>query len=144
MIERVKDPADLGRSYIDKIDALKLESFDKSIEEQKVLAELDSISEKCHFSNQKYFVNVNLAFSIPVSFSADDKVSFLRFESLCFEAKFVTYSVVRIGRILTERAVRALCVSFDDSILLPYFDNLPADHLLHVPVLAVDNMLATE
>ena len=143
MLEMVKNPAELGRSYIDRIDNAKLENFNKSTEEDRILAELDSISEKCRFINQKYFVSVNIAFSIPCSFSADSQVSYTQFEPLSFEAKFVTYSIVKIGRILASHAVRALCVSFDESILLPYFDSLPEDHLLHVPVLAVGDMLAT-
>ena len=143
MLEMVKNPAELGRSYIDRIDKIKLESFDKSLEEDNLLVELDSISEQCHFINQKYFVNVNLAFSISSSFPADSEVPYIQHETLCFEAKFVTYSIVKIGRILAGQAIRALCISFDEGILLPYFDSLPEDHLLHVPVLAVDDMLAT-
>jgi hypothetical protein len=61
---------------------------------------------------------------------------------LSSEGTFISYSRVVIGRIVGANAVRALCLSFDNVTLLPFFDSLRDDHLLHVPALAVSSMSA--
>jgi hypothetical protein len=59
---------------------------------------------------------------------------------LSFEGRFKCYSKVMIGRIIGAGSVRAFCLTFDDVLMLPGFDRLPDDRLLHVPILAVDVM----
>lgn len=39
-----------------------------------------------------------------------------------------------------DASVRALCLTFDQATLFPYFNELPPNDLLYVPVLAVDEI----
>ncbi len=134
------DPVNLAKSYVTRLAG---NSMEDTITESNILVELDMICEMANFNGQ-YFTQVNQAMALPVSFKADEKVSYVKFNSLMFEGKFVTYSIVKIGRIIGASIVRALCLSFDDVTLLPFFDKLPNDMLLHVPVLAVDSMSRSE
>ena len=134
------DPANLAKSYVARLDGSRIEN---TKEENNILVELDRICEAANFNGQ-YFTQVNRAMALPVSFRVDEKVTYVKFNSLMFEGKFVTYSIVKIGRIIGASIVRALCLSFDDVTLLPFLDKLPNDMLLHVPVLAVDSMSRSE
>jgi len=40
--------------------------------------------------------------------------------------------------------IDAVCLAFYNTLLLPFFERVPEDHLLHVPVLAVDSMQQAE
>ena len=70
-------------------------------------------------------------------------VDLINFFDLSFEGPFTSFSIVHVGKIVGACSVRALCLSFKEATLLPYFDNIPDDHFLHVPVLAVDNISRT-
>lgn len=142
MLEIIKTPAELAKSYIGQLEDIN--DFENSLIEEKVLVELDDICTKAAINNQRYFTSTNKAFALPVSFSYSEKVSYQEFQRLDFEAVFVTYSIIKIGRLIDNRSVRALCVTFDDSLLLPYFDRLDDSHLLHVPVLAISEMVNTD
>jgi hypothetical protein len=74
---------------------------------------------------------------LPVSFEAEQDIEVVQFRQLHFEGTFVTYSTVRIGRLIGRGAIRSLCLTFDKVTLLPYFDEIPEDQLLHVPAYAV-------
>ena len=68
----------------------------------------------------------------------------MRFDGLYFEGNFACYSRVAIG-VLDEHAVRAICMAFDKGLLvLPEFASIEDDHLLHIPVLAVQEMTRQE
>lgn len=108
--------------------------------EQLKFLGLDAVADSLGFVGQKYFVESRRSLSIPASFEAQKPVELIDFMGLTFEGKFVTYSQVTVGKIIGAHSVRALCLSFDDVTLLPYFDHLPEDHLLHVPVLAVESI----
>jgi hypothetical protein len=87
---------------------------------------------------RQYFVSAHRSLSIPVRFDANAPVSSFDFnEGLEFSGQLITFSTVRIGRNLGGNAVRALCLTFDNVTLLPYFDHLPEDRLLHTPAFAI-------
>lgn len=117
--------------------------FDNSEDEQRILAELDRLTEINEMAGI-YFTQAGRALAIPVSFESDEVVDYIRFNLLTFEGKLATYSIVKIGKIIGATSVRALCLTFVDVTLLPFFDKLPGDKLLHVPALAVDSMSRSE
>jgi len=112
-------------------------------EEEDMLIHLDACADRAKLDGT-YFVETGRALSIPASFEADERIIIKDFYDLAFQAPFVAYTVVRVGRIIGAHSVRALCVTFDKAKLLPYFETIPEDHLLHVPVLAVDTIERTD
>jgi hypothetical protein len=136
----ITNPAELALPYADKIEPSS--KLDTSESEEQLLTELDRLTAIADM-HSIYFAQVFKALSIPASFESDSTVSIGNFNSIAFEGKLITYSIVKIGRIIGQESVRALCLSFDEVTLLPLYDYLPTDHLLHVPVVAVDSMLRT-
>lgn len=94
----------------------------------------------------RYFVESSNAFLMPLEHDANEKTNFVKFDSLMFEGDLQNYSIVHIGKLaLAGRgAVRAICMTFSEGTLLPFFDPIPRDKMLHVPVLAVDYMSRTD
>lgn len=135
------NPAELALPFVDTIESQPL--FDNSEEEIKLLTELDRLTDAANMSGV-YFTQAGKALAVPASFEADEPVNFLDFNLLTFEGKLVTYSVIKIGRIIGSKSIRALCLTFDDVTLLPFLDKLPEDKLLHVPAIAVDSMSRTD
>lgn len=135
------NPAELAAV---RAEQMTLASTDFSITAQDAsgLGELDYAAGQLGFIGNKYFVEASRSLSLPVSWNKDKPVSYVNFMGLTFEAEFVSYSKVVIGRIVGAHAVRALCLVFNDAMLLPYFDQLQDDHLLYVPVLAVNSISA--
>ncbi len=111
--------------------------------DERMLAELDYGAEALGFIDQNYFVQSARAMILPKSFEADQQVSCTDFFGLTFEGRFATYARVHIGRIIGAGAVRAVCLTFTRTTLLPYFDKLPDDRLLLVPVLAITSIEQT-
>lgn len=130
------NPADLAAVQAEE-SALTMVEFEITRADQQALLALDHVASELKFIGQKYFVESRRSLSIPVSFEADEDVSHINFMDLTFEGTFACYSKVVVGRILGHHSVRALCLTFHEVTLLPFFDGLPDDHLLHVPVLAV-------
>jgi hypothetical protein len=116
------------------------DEFRKQPEDEKVLTKLGRDARDLEFEDQQYFVETSRALAIPASFEADSPVGYGNFFRLSFEGRFKCYSKVMIGRIIGAGSVRAFCLTFDDVLMLPGFDRLPDDRLLHVPILAVDVM----
>jgi len=112
-------------------------------EDEKLLVRLGQDARDLDFEDGQYFVETSRALSIPASFEADRPVSYINFSKLSFEGVFRCYSKVMVGRVIGVKSVRAFCLTFDENTLLPYFNNLPEDHLLYVPILAVDSMERT-
>jgi hypothetical protein len=119
------------------------DDFSFQPEDEKVLTRLGRDARELEFEDQQYFVETSRALSLPVSFEADQPVRYGNLFKLAFEGTFKCYSKVLVGRIIGAKSVRAFCLTFDDVLLLPYFDKLPEDRLLHVPILAVDSMEKT-
>ena len=108
--------------------------------EKEALSKLDWMSEMLGF-HRKYFVESRKAFAIPVSFDRDKEVSYIRFDDLTFSGKLETFSTLKIGRLaIVDLNIRALCLTFNHSILLPFFDTLEEDELLFVPAEAISDI----
>lgn len=118
-------------------------SFELTPEDELLLAELDHGAESLGFHNQTYFVEAFRGLVVPASFEAADRVTYVNFMGITLEGRFATFSKVHIGTIVGAGAVRAVCLTFTDVTLLPYFDTLAEDDLLHVPVLSVAQMSKT-
>lgn len=115
--------------------------FDMTLADERTLAELDYGASQLGFLDTQYFVDTNSAFELPAGFDANRPLNIVKYgEGLSFEGTFVTYSKVHIGRLVGGSAVRALCLAFDDVLMLPYFDRVDKSKLLHVPVLAVESI----
>jgi hypothetical protein len=137
----INNPAELAMPFIDVVDDSR--HLSSSADEQRVLIELDDLVDTLDL-NGKYFTQTNRALAVPVSFKANEQTSYINFDSLTFEGRLATFSIVKIGRIIGATSVRALCLSFTDVVLIgPDIDSLDNDHLLHVPALAVDSMWRT-
>lgn len=135
------DPATLaGQEALDAFH--KPAGFTGSTKESSTLKRLDSLAAEFSFTNTAYWVNANRGLSIPVSFEAHEEVSIINFFKMAFEGTFKCYAKVAIGRIIgvENGSVDALCLTFDKATVLPYIEQLPEQHLLYVPVLAVDKI----
>lgn len=114
-----------------------LEEFENNDYEMRSIVELEKKAIDLNMINKPYFVTSGRSFLLPVSFEAAEDIEAVQFPQLNFEGTFVTYSTVRIGRMIGKGAIRSLCLTFDKVTLLPYFDGIPDDQLLHVPAYAV-------
>lgn len=110
------------------------------VEDRRRLIRLDKSADQFGFINEPYFVQAGRSLAIPRCFEKDEEVIIRNFDRLAFEGLFKCYSKVEIGRIVGASSVQALCLTFDEVTLLPYFDDLPEDRLLYVPVMAVDSI----
>ena len=140
MFEIIRNPAELGCNFVDDISPRQTDRFEINYEEERLLSEIERISEDLNFLNKRYSASAYRGFLVPKQFSESGKVSYFQYDSVSFEGEFMTYSVVKIGRIIGAMSVRALCATFSNSILYSNFELLPDDHLLHIPVLAVYRM----
>lgn len=107
-------------------------------DEHAELVALEAMADIAGMLGRQYFVSSGRSVAVPVSFEADQPVNTYDFnEGLDFSGTLVTYGSVRIGRDLGGNAMRALCLTFDNVTLLPYFDKLQSDRLLYTPAFAV-------
>lgn len=86
--------------------------------------------------DQSYFVTSGKALLLPVK-KSDDEVATFEFPALSFTGELDSYATVRAQTLVRERAVRALCLAFNNVTLLPYMDKIPTRQQLYVPVFAV-------
>lgn len=119
--------------------AFSSDAFVISRHDEFVLVGLDKAADDLGFIGTKYFVESHRSLSVPVSFD-EEHASYMSFPGLTFEGEFKAYSKVLVGKLIGAGSIRALCLAFDNVTLLPYFDGIPQDHLLHVPVLAVSSI----
>lgn len=121
------------------------DGFEFTTQHEQEITELEHGAEQLDFLGQNYYVDARTGFSVPASFDATKPTTFNRFdEGIMFSGELVTYSRLHIGRIVGANAVvRALCVTFDNVMLFPYFEKVEQDRLLHVPVLAVETISQT-
>lgn len=118
------------------------QEIDRDPDVYLTLSKLEGEAKALEFVDKKYFVETSRALSIPSSFesSAENTVTYHSFYKLSFEGTFRGYTKVAIGRIIGSGSIRAYCLGFEEVTLLPYFDRLPEDHILHIPALAVDSI----
>jgi hypothetical protein len=109
--------------------------------EEAILGHLDSAAKQLDLINRDYWVNSNWALSIPVDFeSFDDEVEIKDYRDVRFAGNFFSYSKIKVAEIIGGQSVRALCLAFHEATILPLFEDLPERHILHVPVLALNEM----
>jgi len=136
--EAPRDPIELS---IIRAEDVPLQAFDHTVTDERLLAELDFAARELELHGKRYYIESNRAFLLPVESDAGTKLTYTEFYGLTFEGEFSTYSRISIGRLLgSPHTVRALCIAVGSALLLPYFDNIPEDSLLHVPVLAVNHI----
>jgi hypothetical protein len=138
------NPASLAAAAI-KAERLwqQQDSFQITPEDEQVLAHLEEVADSMDFLGQQYFVETSRALAIPLAFEDGEEKRYGNFYGLSFEGVLKSYSKVMIGRVIGANSVRAWCLTFDEVTLLPFFDGLPEDRLLHVPALAVDSIAQT-
>jgi hypothetical protein len=138
------NPASLAAAAVEAEMAWNLnDSFQITPEDEQVLVHLDQTADSLNFLDQPYFVETSRALSIPVGFEEGEEKRYGNFYGLTFEGVLKSYSKVMIGRVIGAKSVRAWCLAFDKVTLLPFFDELPEDRLLHVPALAVNEIQQT-
>ena len=119
--------------------------FAKDPESYGTLSTLEAWARDLDFTDRQYFVDSQRSFAIPASFesSADETVTYHDMFQLSFEGVFRGYSKIMIGRIVGAGSVRAYCLTFEEVTLLPFFDEMPEEDILHVPALAVNDIQQT-
>ncbi len=140
LLEPPDNPLEIAKPFAEQVGSREI--FGALPDEETLLVSLDEISTIAQ-TEGSYFVETGRALSIPASFDAAEPVELINFFDLTFEGPFTSFSIVHVGKIVGAFSVRALCLAFEEATLLPYFDSIPSDHLLHVPVLAVESIART-
>lgn len=96
------------------------------------------------FIGLTYFISARRSMIIPKSFDKSEPVNYTDFFGLSFEGKFASFAIVHIGNLVGHQTIHAVCLTFAEATLLPYFDSLIEDDLLFVPVLAVGSIEQTQ
>ncbi len=134
------NPAEIARPFAEQV---RLDSdYDHEFHKNITLPYLDQFAVDNDLIGSSFLVETNKAFSLPVSYESDEEVRYIKFNKLTFEGSLGTHSLIQIGK-LGGQSVKALCLCFPEALLLPYFDHIPEDHLLHTPVLAVEDASRT-
>ncbi len=117
--------------------------FDMTDQDILQLAFLEHSAEALGFLRKSYFIEAYRGVILPADLSGADRITYVNLMGLAFEGRFLTYSKVHIGRLAGVGAVRAVCMAFESATLLPFFDTVSEDQLVHVPVLAVETIATT-
>lgn len=131
------NPIDLAAATAERLawrEALEAEHLERRI------AELDDSAEIMGFIGRKYLVHSHRSLMLPIEYEEQASTKYEDYYDCMFEGEFKTFSHVQIGTIVGAHAVRALCAMFDNVTVVPEFRGMPADYLLHVPVLAVETI----
>jgi hypothetical protein len=120
------------------------DSFQRSHAEKSALQELDSMAEDLALDGKDYHVVAGRSWSIPRSFRVEEEVHLGNYYGVEFWGTFCSHAIVKINGLYGREDVRALCLTFDDVLMLPGLDKVPADRAVHVPVLAVDDIIPTD
>lgn len=114
----------------DEYDSYELEQIER----------LERMAYDLNMVEREYIVKSANSVLLPAEFQIEDSIATVQFNELDFEAQFITFSSMRTGLALGNRAIRGLCLTFEKVTLLPDRDPLPNDRHLHVPVYAVNEM----
>lgn len=134
------DPFELAAS---RVEASMSKDFSFLRTDEALLCDLDNDAETLGFIDSTYFITAGRSMIIPKSFEASEPVKYSDIYGLTSEAKFRSYAKVHIGRLIGQTSVRAVCMTFTDALVLPYFMEIPDEDLLYVPVLAVRSIEQT-
>ena len=141
---KYENPAELALSRSEAVSNIDFRGPESILEEEQAVAELDVVSDIFGFSG-RYFVESAQAFALPLDYELDQPVSVSNYgDGLMFQGKFEAHSVVKINSLhvswLESMDINALCLMFDDVLMLPYFETLDEDRLLFVPAASIDDM----
>ena len=136
------NPAILGQKVSDEMTNANL-LFDfhgNQSDIEEALVEVETTAHKRGYLSKDYFVTTARAFAIPRITEEFEETSSWGMERLSFRGNLVTYSMVKVGHFIGGNAIRAVCLTFDDAVLLPTFDRVRPRDQLHVPVFAVSEI----
>jgi hypothetical protein len=111
--------------------------FEIDFDEELKIEELHMAANHLGFVSTKYFISTDQAYSLEYFEDHASNIKGQRFDNLTFEGAFTGYSRLSLQR---TRGVRALCMCFYEVIKLPSFENIPSNHVLHVPVMSVQDI----
>ncbi len=137
------NPVELALTRADVISSNP--NLENTPNEERALVELDRISEQLGF-HKRYIVTAEQAFAFPISYDRNKPVTYNYFKGgLTFVGILATFATVKIARLaVAETNVRALCLTFNSALLLPYFETLEEDHLLYTPAYAVNDIVSED
>lgn len=137
----VLNPAELAASIAYRhasTNSLSQETIESTIEK------LDEAATHLKLLDKDYWVQASRGITMPVELPTDpeEAVQIIDFTDtkVYFRGRFVCYSQVAIARIIGASTIHALCLVFDGATLSPETRRIPEDHLLHIPVLAVNDI----
>ena len=136
------DPAELARPFAEELVMQGyLDRFEIYHREGRKLVELEREAAERGMLDVQYYVRSHRSMAMPTEMPKNREVSHLNFSNgLDFRGRLKSYSTARIGKSLGATSVRALCLEFDDALLLPDYDTLPEGFILRTPALAVKSI----
>ena len=145
---KCENPAELALSRSQEILNIDFNDPTAILEEEQAVAELDAVSDIFGFFG-RYFVESAQAFAIPLDYDSNQPVSVSNYGgSFMFRGNLEAHSVVKISSLhiswLESMDIKALCLMFDDVLMLPYFEFLDEDRLLFVPAESIDDIQRVE
>jgi hypothetical protein len=135
----VRNPAELALPYAEEVVLSGyLDDFDTvHATERKRLEELEIQAAAAHMLGRQYFVSSGRSVILPAELEHDEIAQFESTDGIDFSGRLISFSTVRVGRIIGSNAVRALCLAFDNVTLMPFFEKIDDTKLLHAPAFAV-------
>jgi hypothetical protein len=135
-------PVTLGQRISEEMyDARLVEEFETNQSDiVEALAIAERLADQHGYLSQDYFIRTARAFAIPRIIEAEEDTSSWGMEGLVFKGNLVTYSMVKVGRLIGGNAIRSVCLAFEDVTMLPGFDKIRPSDRLHVPVYAVSEI----
>jgi hypothetical protein len=136
------NPATLAGGVAQQLSLHKHYHPELPVDNKYVLSFLEDTADDLDLLNSSYWVEARRALSIPAECDDEAVASFYDCDSVAIKGSFITYSTVEIGKLIGGRIIDALCLAFEDATIYPNNEiqsyKLPENHLLHVPVLAVE------
>ncbi len=140
-----KNPVELAEPFVFELSKrADFDSFQRSDAERSVLRTLDSMADDLGLDSKDYQVAAGRAWSIPKSFRIDEEVPIGNHYGVEFLGTFCSHAIVKINGLCGREDIRALCLTFDDVVMLPELDRVPTNRAVHVPVLAVNDIIPTD
>lgn len=136
------NPAELAQPYAEELVMQGyFDQFEAGDDELRKIIELEREASERGMFDVQYYVRSYRSMAIPTYIQTDREVTFVNFDNgLDFRGRLKTYSTVRIGKMVGAAGVRALCLKFDEALLLPGYDALPDGFSLQTPALAVKSI----
>lgn len=140
------NPAELALPYADMLaNGNCMHSLEPSEDEAKALAELQQRATALGMIEKMYLVHSRRALAAPEKTESNKDVTGFDFnQGLDYLGRFVSYDTAPIKLALGGGSIRAVCLKFDNVILLPHLDNLEGDDRLYTPAYSVKTIELVE